>query len=403
MKKLICIFIIICLIATGYFFKGDIYRFFSDAISEINEFLPQAEEITEIKYEYYTIESPEFSSCFDALNRKQKEIYSRINTISREMPEGFIKLTENYSNAPNDVTIAYTAFLYDNAEVFWMPQRYILATAGEEKSNIAIAFQYSDGDNTASYNVSKSQRDNMIIKLNAVCDKVISKTKKLKGDYEKEKYINDFICNKVSYAEKGRFVHTAYGALVEGKALCEGYSRAFKYLCNLAGIECDLIVGEAEKTGHMWNRVNIDKKHSYVDTTWNDRSEFKTYTYFNISEEQLIFDHIISPVFTEISEKDLRKNTYNFTKKECTYTGDTFYEKNGQVLWLDYADTASAKIEKAKENGKTFLEFMFATKQTMENFKKNPEAFIEKIQSKLIKAVINSYSAERDTIILFFE
>ena len=39
------------------------------------------------------------------------------------------------------------------------------------------------------------------------------------------------------------FAFTAYGALVEGKAVCEGYARAFSLLCRRVGIPCTTVNG----------------------------------------------------------------------------------------------------------------------------------------------------------------
>jgi hypothetical protein len=318
------------------------------------------------------------------------------------MPQGFAKLGENYDGAQNDVAIAYKAFLNDKAEVFWMPKSYILGASNNSK-NLAIAFEYSDEDSNNSYTVNKEKRNELKATLDAVCQKVMTETQKLKTEYEKEKYINDYLCDTVTYIESGKFVNTSYGALVEGAALCEGYSRAFKLLCNKAGIECSLIVGQSQGEGHMWNRVNIDKKLSYVDVTWNDRTEYKTYTYFNITEKQLLFDHTLAPLFSEIKESNIRSTLFNFTYRDCSYTGNTFYEKNGRLLWQDYFNTAPQKIESASEKGETYTEFMFATDNIKSIFEKDPETFLINIQNKLISATITGYIAERDTLIIFFE
>lgn len=376
---------------------------FSDMVSGFYSLLPKGEEVVEVKYEYFNIENPQFSSCYNSLNSKQKDFYSRIYAISEEMTEGFVNLGENYDDAVVDFSVAYNAFLNDNAEIFWMPNSYILAQSGTEtERRLAVAFSYSADGRNNSYNVTKSQRDTMIKKLDNVVNKVISDIKGM-GEYEKELYINDYICDNVTYKEKGGLVSTSYGALIEKKALCEGYSRAFKLLCNKAGIECDLIIGKSDGVGHMWNRVNIDLKHSYVDVTWNDR-EHKTYAYFNVTDEQLFKTHTIAPVLSELSEKQLQDDTpFNFTKKECGFTGNSYYEKNSLMLWKENPESAAKAIDKAAEKGENQAEFMFVTNEAQQLFESDPNEFINRIQSKVQKAVINSYAVERDVLILFFQ
>jgi len=377
---------------------------FSDMVSGIYDLLPQGEEIVEVKYEYFSIQDPQFSGCYKSLNSRQKDFYGKIYTISEEMTEGFVNVGDSYDNAVNDFSVAYNAFLNDNADVFWMPGAYILAHSGNDNDRkLAVAFSYQGQGKNNDYTVSKAERDEYKSKLDSVVKKVLSEIKG-KSEYEKVLYINDFICDNVVYKEKGRLVNTSYGALVKKEALCEGYSRAFKLLCNKAGIECELIIGAADGVGHMWNRVNIDLKHSYVDVTWNDRKGHKTYAYFNVTDEQLSQTHTFAPVLSSLSSKQLEDDVaYNFTKKECGYTGNSYYEKNSLILWQESSGNAASKIDKAAEMGENQAEFMFATKQALQRFESNPDDFISRIQNGVKKALINGYAVERDVLILFFE
>lgn len=403
MKKIISLVVVLILVFLCYYKKDYIFSVYSKVKETITDNILSSEDIVEIKYEEYEIRDPQFKSCYNALNSNQREFYRTIYSISEEMTEGFVKLGYNYSEADEDVNIAYKAFLYDNPEIFWMPKDYILGTAGKgEKQKLAIAFDYHKNGKDYSYTVTKKEQAEMKKKLDAVLWKIQKQTDSLHSEYEKEKYINDFLCDSVTYNEKAEFSDTAYGALINGKALCEGYSKAFMLLCNKAGIECELIVGESEGVGHMWNRVNIDKKLSYVDVTWNDRSEFKIYTYFNITESQLLSDHTLAPLFTEI-KSDFKKYLFNFTKKDCSFTGNTFYEKNGRVLWRDYAFVSADVIRNAYDRGENYTEFLFATEDIKNEFDSGPEKFIKKIQKELEYPIISGYSAERDTVILFFE
>ena len=60
------------------------------------------------------------------------------------------------------------------------------------------------------------------------------------------------------------------------KAVCAGYARAFKYLCDLSKfnsnwIDCQLVSGKVGTVGHMWNLVRMDDGLNYVvDPTWLD-------------------------------------------------------------------------------------------------------------------------------------
>lgn len=78
---------------------------------------------------------------------------------------------------------------------------------------------------------------------------------------------------------------SAYGALVEGKAVCGGYAKAFEYLCHLCGIPCIYVTGQAQTNvmngPHAWNLVQIDGVWTLVDVTWDDQGEAETGTVYN--------------------------------------------------------------------------------------------------------------------------
>ena len=107
-----------------------------------------------------------------------------------------------------------------------------------------------------------------------------------KTDYEKLVAYRQKICNLVSYnSTAANNTSTPYGDpwqliyVFDGddstNVVCEGYSKAFKYLCDLSAftndITCSLVTGRmAGGTGegnHMWNVVAIGDSNYLVDVT----------------------------------------------------------------------------------------------------------------------------------------
>lgn len=62
--------------------------------------------------------------------------------------------------------------------------------------------------------------------------------------------------------------HTAYGTLVNGTSVCQGYALAYKYLLNQLGIECYMV--SSKSANHAWNMVKLDGKYYHVDATHDD-------------------------------------------------------------------------------------------------------------------------------------
>ena len=63
-------------------------------------------------------------------------------------------------------------------------------------------------------------------------------------------------------------IYTAYGALVNGDAVCQGYTLAYNYLLKQVGIDAVTVISDA--MNHSWSLVNIDGEYYHVDTTWDD-------------------------------------------------------------------------------------------------------------------------------------
>jgi hypothetical protein len=112
--------------------------------------------------------------------------------------------------------------------------------------------------------------------------------------FERELYLHDALCDLVTYDLTTYSNSTAAVALLEGKATCEGYTRAMTLLCRMAGIPCSFVSGTDKESGesHAWNVLLLDGTACYTDVTWDDGSDSETvHWFFNLSEEQLAQTH----------------------------------------------------------------------------------------------------------------
>ncbi|MCH5197337.1 MAG: hypothetical protein J1E34_00390 [Oscillospiraceae bacterium] len=129
---------------------------------------------------------------------------------------------------------------------------------------------------------------------------LISSIPESADEFIKELYLHNSICAECTYAD-GAFSDNAYGALIDGKALCEGYTMGFKLLLDMAGFTSSVVRGNAEningeKDAHIWNIVKLGAGWYYTDVTWDDpitNSELSNlrHSYFNISEKELSLSH----------------------------------------------------------------------------------------------------------------
>ena len=125
---------------------------------------------------------------------------------------------------------------------------------------------------------------------NKVYEIVNSIVDKDDSDYNNAKALHDYIINTTKYVHADDD-KTSYGALINGKAVCTGYSEAYWLLCNASGIPCRIITGSAGGENHQWNIIYVDGQWLYTDVTWDDpvsqdSKDILTYEYF-ASEENL--------------------------------------------------------------------------------------------------------------------
>lgn len=105
-----------------------------------------------------------------------------------------------------------------------------------------------------------------------------------KTAYQKLLAYKDVVCEMTDY-NYSVATNTPYGNpwqliwVFDGnpatKVVCEGYTKAFQYLCDLSGLECYIVTGVLQGgTGygaHMWNIVKLHGKNYLVDVTNCDK------------------------------------------------------------------------------------------------------------------------------------
>lgn len=121
-------------------------------------------------------------------------------------------------------------------------------------------------------------------------------------EFEKVKAIHDYLVLHTAYDlvnQQNNTIpadsYTAYGALVKGVAVCDGYTKAAQLLLDRLGIENHYVVGTIQEGLHSWNIVKLNGQYYFMDVTWDDPAPNKEghirYNYFLVTSEQLKKDH----------------------------------------------------------------------------------------------------------------
>ncbi len=116
------------------------------------------------------------------------------------------------------------------------------------------------------------------------------------SDYEQIEMIYDYICANVVYDYDNlndnsyTLKYSAYAALIQGTAVCQGYANLFYRMALEAGVDNRIIVGDAGGA-HAWNIVDMGEKYYYLDSTWDAPRFDYGYKYFLLGSDNFHVDH----------------------------------------------------------------------------------------------------------------
>ena len=227
-----------------------------------------------------------------------------------------------------ELHLIISAYSMDHPEIFWIDSKFAYYTTDKQ------TFLQLNSGLSASEIIADAQ------KIKKTFDTMFKGVKADMSQYDRELWLHNALTAKCEYAntkdEKTDMfrIYTCVGALVDGFAVCEGYSRAMQILLSAAGIDCYYVLGVGTETLHMWNTVKIDSDWYFLDVTWNDNDSMGAeYDYFNLNTDQILNDHTISPLYWDLTPEEVcgNENTgaanFNLFVPECVKKDWGFYSQ----------------------------------------------------------------------------
>lgn len=103
-----------------------------------------------------------------------------------------------------------------------------------------------------------------------------------KNDYGKLYAIYDWIIKNVTYSQstENTEVFSAYGALKNGNAVCQGFSQLFYRMAMDSGVSCRIIGGTAGNSSHAWLIAAVNGTYYFLDPTWDSAYKGQVRYYF---------------------------------------------------------------------------------------------------------------------------
>lgn len=277
--------------------------------------------ITGSNYSFNTIDN----AYYGILEEQEKELYKQIYANIESIKSNFKPVVDINKDKLDDVV---EAVYNDHPELFWVDTNYSYKYINEGQI-VQITLNY----NSTSKNLDKSKE-----LFNESTNRIIEEASKYSEDYFKEKYVHDSLIQMNKYDENEKLNQSAYSALVTGKTVCAGYSRAFQYIMNKLGIKTYYITGDSSGD-HSWNIVELENEYYNVDITWDAQKKI-SYRYFNVPDSVFTKSHIRKGL--SIYLPVCRGNKYyNYETKVITKTnpnGETEIENIKPIKEEKYED-----------------------------------------------------------------
>ena len=237
-------------------------------------------------------QSNSFKFFYNQLDDVQKDLYNELEKNKQNLKYGdyVIEYGNRFSDIlstdgggeklENDYQTAIEAFMHDNPDLFYLDVNKMFLNIKTITRLFSKTYDVymspAEGTNYLSDDFQNVSEIEYYIKAiekikNYVLDNIEG------TDYQKILTIHNYLVDSIEYDSTydAKGTYSIYGALIGRKCVCEGYAKAFKYLINAAGIECEIMQGtgtnsKGETENHAWNCVKIGNTWYEVDPTWND-------------------------------------------------------------------------------------------------------------------------------------
>ena len=215
----------------------------------------------------------DYHPAYDSLNSSQKLLYDRL-----EDAVGSFRSTVKVSNLTLEETWeVYYAFSSDFPEFYWFDESYSI-------------YYYPDTGLPSDIKANGHLDSKKLLKGQDEIFEVFDKID-ITGNTVAERLqrAQQYLAFNTVYDKTFENCGDLYGALVNGRAKCDGYASAFQFLCKMMDVPCVVFTGDVVSEGrHAWNAVQLDDGNWYfVDVTWDDPRcpDMVEYDYFLIGSD----------------------------------------------------------------------------------------------------------------------
>jgi len=298
------------------------------------------------EWDHGGIEEYYFNNLDSSYNEIYRELYSRLS--NRE------DSADLYAQVGSDeFWTAFRSVLADHPELFWIDSSVETTTNG--LTNKVTGY-------TITASVPEEERDQMQAELEAAADACISEIDPDASEYEKIKAVYEYLVNTVDYDAQAQYSQCVQSALLNHKAVCAGYAKAFQYILHRMGFFCTTVSGATSEGGrHAWNLVRIGDQYYHVDVTWGDPVfagaqdgggvTVMNYMYLCCTDAEIYQTHVPDNIIQLPS---------------CSDTSYDYYRMNGMYYETFDYDTVYNALMNSVYNGQNSVAMKFGSAEAYE-------------------------------------
>ena len=213
---------------------------------------------------------------YETLNSREKRVYKQVYANAKELNKSFIPVVSIKTGELSNIIYAIN---YDHPELFYLDTTYSYKYTGEDECAQIILSYNETADNIE---VTRNAFDNAV-------NTIVSGANKYKSNYEKEKYVHDYLVKTVNYNLDSKINQSAYSALVYKESVCSGYARSFQYVMTELKIPVYYVTGTSKDGPHAWNLVSLSDGFYNLDVTFDDTT--MSHKYFNLESSEFDKNH----------------------------------------------------------------------------------------------------------------
>ncbi|MCL2054694.1 MAG: hypothetical protein FWG90_09735 [Oscillospiraceae bacterium] len=217
-------------------------------------------------------------------------VYASLSDSERAAYDAIVSAVRNMESVaslpavmtPEKISKIYTLVYTQESDIFWLSHLFMRPSSDTDQLHL-------------SYRYEKGRMEVMRGELELAVGIILGGLPPGATQYEALLYFHDTMIKNCEFSAESLHSNSAYGALVDGRAQCEGYAFAFSLLCDRAGIENIVVTGaSAQGDSHAWNKVRLFGEWYNVDCTWDDpilkrhAPDFVRHDYFMVPDEDIL-------------------------------------------------------------------------------------------------------------------